>query len=77
MVFHQDLQLSCFKFSLVLCQVLIRDKYMIKLRNTSDAIQEISENFTLNHEYENFVNAHMVSVAGCIPTKLKVKNRVP
>ena len=40
-------------------------------------LQETSESHTPNDEYENFVTAHMEAAAECIPTKWKVKIRVP
>ena len=55
----------------------IRDKYMLTLRNISDALQEISETPTPNDEYENFVNAHLEAAAECIPTIQRAKPRVP
>ena len=55
----------------------IRDKYTLTLRNKFDALQEKSEIHTLNDEYENFVNPHLEAAAECIPTKQRVKSRVP
>ena len=50
---------------------------MLTRRNKFNALQKISETFTLNGEYENFVNAHIEAVAECIPTKQRAKPRVP
>ena len=33
--------------------------YMVTVRNKFDTLQEISETYTPNDEYENFVSAHM------------------
>ena len=56
----------------------IRDKYTLTLRNKFDAIQKISEAPTPNDKYENFVNAHLeAAAADCIPTKQRVRCRVP
>ena len=41
---------------------------MLIVGNKFDTLQEISETYTLNDEYENFVTAHMEAAAGCIPT---------
>ena len=54
----------------------IRDKYVLKLRNRFETLQEKTEKSTPNDEYENFVNAHLEAAAKCIPTKLKTKYRV-
>ena len=51
----------------------IGDKY-ITLRNKFDVLQEVSEAFTSNDEYENFVNAHIEVAAECIPAKLRAKH---
>ena len=55
----------------------IRDKYVVELRNRSEALQEKTEKRTPNDEYETFVNAHLVAAANCIPTKHRTKYRVP
>ena len=55
----------------------IRDKYVLELRNRFETLQEKTEKGTPNDEYENFVNAHLVAAAKCIPTKPKTKYRVP
>ena len=55
----------------------ICSKYMITLRNKSDALQEISKIHTPNDEYENFIHAHMETAAECIPTKLRAQHGVP
>ena len=55
----------------------IRDKYVRALRNKFDALQEKTEIFISNEEYENFVNAHLETTAKYIPTKSKTKSRVP
>ena len=55
----------------------VRDKYVLELRNRFETLQEKTEKSTPNDEYENFVNAHLVAAAKCIPTKLKTKYRVP
>ena len=51
----------------------IRDKYALKLRNKFDALQEKTEAYTSNDEYENFVNAYLKVAAECIPTKQRAK----
>ena len=55
----------------------IIDKYVLVLRNKSDALQEKTEMLTPNDEYENFVNAHLEAAAKYIPTKPRTKSRVP
>ena len=55
----------------------IRDKYAITLRNRFDTLHEKTETHTPNDEYENFVKAHLEAAAECIPTKKRVKPRVP
>ena len=55
----------------------IRDKYVVKLRNRFETLQEKTEKGTPNDEYENFVNAHLKAAANCIPTKPRTKYRVP
>ena len=56
---------------------IIRDEYVLALRNKFDALQEKTETHTPNVEYENFVNAHLEVAAECIPTKQRTKPRVP
>ena len=53
------------------------DKYTLTLRNKFDAIQKISEIYTPNNEYKNFVNAHTEATAESIPTEERAKRRVP
>ena len=48
---------------------VIRDKYVIALRNKFDARKEKTETHIPNDEYENFVNAHRERAAKYIPTK--------
>ena len=55
----------------------IKDKYVLELKNRFEALQEKIEKSTPNHEYENFVNAHLGAAAKCIPTKPRTKYRVP
>ena len=55
----------------------IRDKYALSLRNKFDALQEKTEKHTPNDEYENFVNDYLEAASECIPTKQRVKPRVP
>ena len=55
----------------------IRDTYVITLRNISDALQTKTETRTPNDEYENFINAHLEAAAKYIPTKHRIKSRVP
>ena len=55
----------------------IRDKYVLELRNRFETLQEKTEKSTPNDEYENFINAHLEAAAKRIPTKLKIKYRVP
>ena len=45
--------------------------------NKFDALQEKTETHTPNDEYENFVNAHLEAAAKYIPTKHRIKSRVP
>ena len=54
----------------------IRDKYVLELRNRFETRQEKTEKGTLNHEYENFVDAHLEAASKCIPTKPRTKYRV-
>ena len=54
----------------------ISDKYMITQKNKFNALQELSETFTPNDKYENFINAHMEATAECIPTQLRAKHTV-
>ena len=54
----------------------IRDKYTLTLRHKFDARQEISETFTPNDKYENFVVAHLEAAIECIPTNQRAKSRV-
>ena len=57
---------------------VIRDKYVIALRNKFDALQEKTETLTpKNDEYENFVNAHLEVAEEYTPTKQRTKSRVP
>ena len=53
----------------------ISDEYALTLRNKYDALQEKSETHTPNDEYENFVNAHLETVAECIPAIERAKLR--
>ena len=55
----------------------IRDKYVLKLRNRFETLQEKTEKGTPNDEYENFVEAHLEAASKCIPTKPRTKYRVP
>ena len=55
----------------------IRDKYILTLRNTFDALSGEIRNIYLNDENENFVNAHEEAAAEYIPTKQRAKTRVP
>ena len=55
----------------------ISDKYELRLWNKFDALEEKTETYTPNDEYENFVNAHLETVAECTPTKQWAKPRVP
>ena len=43
------------------------------LRKKFDALEEISETFTPNDEYENFVYVPMEVAAECMPPKLRTK----
>ena len=54
----------------------IRDKDALTLRNKFDALQKI-ETYTLNDEYENFINVHLEAAAESIPTKQRAKHQVP
>ena len=53
-------------------------KYTLTVRNKFKALQEKSETYTPNDEYENFINAHLeaAATAECIPTKQRAKHRV-
>ena len=51
----------------------ICNKYMVTVRNKFDSLQEISETYTPNDEYENFITAHVEAAAECIPIKPKAK----
>ena len=53
------------------------NKFTVSVRRIFDTLQEISETYTSNEEYENFVNAHIETSAECIPTKTRAKHRVP
>ena len=55
----------------------IKDKYILELRNRFETLLEKTEKGTPNDEYENFVNAHLEAAAKCIPTKPRIKYRVP
>ena len=55
----------------------IRDKYVLGLRNRFETLQEKTEKGTPNDEYENFVDAHLEAASKCIPTKPRIKYRVP
>ena len=55
----------------------ISNRYMVTERNKFNTHQEISETYTLNDEYENFVSAYMEEAAECIPTKSRAECRVP
>ena len=54
----------------------IGDKYTLTLRNKY-TLQEISETPTPNDEYENFINAYLKAAAERIPTKQRIKIRIP
>ena len=50
---------------------------MVIVKTKFDTLQETSERHTLSDEDEIFVTTHMEAVAECIPTKPRVKCRVP
>ena len=50
---------------------------MLALRNKYDAQQKKTETHTPNKEFENFVNAHLEAAAEFIPTRQRIKPRVP
>ena len=51
---------------------------MITVGNKFNSFQATFERHTPNDEYENFVTTHLEAAAAeCIPTKLRVKFRVP
>ena len=50
---------------------------MLVLGNKFDALQEKTEIYTPNDDYENFINAHLEAATKYIPTKLRTKSRVP
>ena len=50
---------------------------MITVRNKFDSLPEISETYTLNDKYENFVTTHIEAAAESIPTKPRGKCRTP
>ena len=51
-------------------------KYMVNVRNKFDTLQETSERYTLNDEYENFITTRIEAAVECIPTKPRAKCRV-
>ena len=53
----------------------IKENYMLLLRKKFD-IQQKSEIYTPNDEYENLANAHQETAAECIPIKQRSKQRV-
>ena len=55
----------------------IIDKYVLELRNRFETLQEKTEKGTPNDEYEIFVEAHLEAASKCIPTKSRIKYRVP
>ena len=56
----------------------ISNKYTVTVRNKFDALQEISETYTPNDKYKNFITAHpKAAAAECISTKPRAKCRVP
>ena len=55
----------------------IRDKYALELRNRFETLQGKTEKGTPNDEYENFVDAHLVSASKFIPTKPRTKYSIP
>ena len=55
----------------------ISNRYSVTVRKKLDTLQDTSERYTLNDEYENFVTSQMEAVVECILTKLKAKCNVP
>ena len=49
----------------------------MELANRFETLQEKTEKGTPNDEYENIINAHLETVANCIPTKPRTKYTVP
>ena len=47
------------------------------MRNRFETLQEKTEKGTPNDKYENFINAHLKAAAKFIPTKPRIKYRVP
>ena len=54
----------------------IRDKYALTQKNEFDALQEKTETYSPNDEYENSVNTYLEVATECIPTKQRAKPRV-
>ena len=54
-----------------------RDKYVLKLTNRFETLQEKAEKGTPNDEYENFVDTNLEAASKCIPTKTRTRYRVP
>ena len=52
----------------------INNEYTVTVRNKFDTLHETPERHTPNDEYESFV---METAEDCIPTKPKVKCKVP
>ena len=48
----------------------ISGQYTINVRNKFDTIQEISERYTPNDKFENFVTIYIEAVAKCIPISI-------
>ena len=60
------------------CQIeLINRLLFLKLFNCAHALQKKTEMRTPNDKYENFINAYLEAAVKCIPTKLRIKSRVP
>ena len=52
------------------------NKYTITVRNKFDLLQEISETYSTNDEYENFINSYMEATTECMIIKSRAKCRV-
>ena len=55
----------------------ISNQYAVTVRKTFDSLQETSERYARNGEYENFITASMEAAATCIPIKPRANCRIP
>ena len=61
--------------SLVNCD--ISNQFTVSVRNKFDRLQETSERHTPNDEYERFLTTHIETASKCVPSKGRLKCRVP